>query len=454
MIKKFTQLTSLILPLLMMSQQSNMQLLFNWIDDGSIINIEKNPGDNWVGNIYNEVWGFVQNGHEFAVIGSTQGTHIFDVTDPENSIIVASINGGSTSSQVVHRDFHTFQGYLYAVADEMDSSTLQIIDIKNLPNSFSVVYDSNDLITRSHNIFIDEANATMYSCGGKINGSPNNLSLISLDDPENPVLISQYNNQGYVHDIFVKNNIGYLNCAENGFHIVDFSQPTSPVTLGSLTDYPFKGYNHSGWLSENNIYVFADENHGYKLKVCDVSNVNDIQVLSTILSEVDENSIAHNIIINGNLLYVSHYYDGLWIWDISDPQNVTYVTSYDTYPLENGNSYKGAWGVYPFLPSGNILVSDMQFGLFVLSPPNLNSINEVMTNLKVYPNPVYDEFIVKTKTNDSKTIVVHDIFGKVYFTQISTETDFRIDTSNFSNGIYFVKVYDKKSVESVKVIKV
>ena len=77
-----------------------------------------------------------------------------------------------------------------------------------------------------------------------------------------------------------------------------------------------------------------------------------------------------------------------------------------------------------------------------------------MTNLKVYLNPVYDEFIVKTKTNDSKTIVVHDIFGKVYFTQISTENDFRIDTSNFSNGIYFVKVYDKKSVESVKVIKV
>ena len=304
MIKKFTLLTSLILPLLIMSQQSNMQLLFNWIDDGSIINIEENPGDNWVGNIYNEVWGFVQNGHEFAVIGSTQGTHIFDVTDPENSIIVASINGGSTSSQVVHRDFHSFQGYLYAVADEMNSSTLQIIDIKNLPNSFNVVYDSNDLITRSHNIFIDEANAIMYSCGGKINGSPNNLSLISLDDPENPVLISQYNNQSYVHDIFVKNNIGYLNCAENGLHIVDFSQPSSPVTLGSLTDYPFKGYNHSGWLSENNIYVFADENHGYKLKVCDVSNPNEIQVLSTILSEVDDNSIAHNIIINENLLYV------------------------------------------------------------------------------------------------------------------------------------------------------
>jgi hypothetical protein len=28
----------------------------------------------------------------------------------------------------------------------------------------------------------------------------------------------------------------------------------------------------------------------------------------------------------------------------------------------------GAWGVYPYLPSGNLLVSDMQEGMFVLEP--------------------------------------------------------------------------------------
>ena len=39
-------------------------------------------------NTYNECWGFKINDHEIAVIGSTAGTHFFDVTDPQNSIEV------------------------------------------------------------------------------------------------------------------------------------------------------------------------------------------------------------------------------------------------------------------------------------------------------------------------------------------------------------------------------
>ena len=255
------------------------------------------------------VWGFVQNGHEFAVIGSTQGTHIFDVTDPVNSYLVASINGASTSPSIVHRDFHTYNGHLYAVADEMNSSTLQIIDISNLPNSYNVVYDSNDIITRSHNIFIDEANGILYTCGGKVTGvgTPpyytNFLSLLSLENPAEPVFLTEFNSCGYVHDIYVVDNIGYLNCAENGFYIVDFSNYNNPQILGSLTNYEYQGYNHSGWLSEDgNTYVFADENHGYRMKVCDVSNPSEIDVQSTLLSDVDINSIPHNIIIKDDLL--------------------------------------------------------------------------------------------------------------------------------------------------------
>ena len=58
---------------------------------------------------------------------------------------------------VIHRDYHDFSGYLYIVCDEGSSSTLQIIDITNLPNSVNTVYDSDILFTRAHNIFIDTA---------------------------------------------------------------------------------------------------------------------------------------------------------------------------------------------------------------------------------------------------------------------------------------------------------
>ena len=443
----------LLINCLLFGQQNNLELLFQWTDDGTVLNVEPNPGDNWVGNIYNEIWGFVQNDHEFAVIGSTQGTHIFDVTDPVNSYLVASINGASTSSDVVHRDFHTYNGFLYAVADEMNSSTLQIIDINNLPNSATVVYDSNDMITRSHNIFIDEQHGIMYSCGGKINGSANYLSLISLEDPQNPVFLTDYNTHGYIHDIYVINNVGYLNAANNGLHIVDFSDYNNPQTLGSLTEYPYQGYNHSGWLTEDgNTYVFADENHGYKMKVCDVSNPSEINVVSTLLSDVSENSIPHNLIIKDNLLYVSHYYDGLWIWDISNPANPSYVASYDTYPLDNGDSYKGAWGVYPLLPSGNILVSDMQYGLFVLAPPEeSNTYILENTNKEIlFPNPCKDFIQIQTK-NKFQKIDVYDIWGKLIISEYPNTSNYTLDISKISNGIYFLSIDNRK--EKHRIIK-
>ena len=441
---------------LLFGQENNLELLYQWTDDGTVLNIEPDPGDNWVGNIYNEIWGFVENGHEFAVIGSTQGTHIFDVTDPINSYLVASIDGASTSSNVVHRDFHTYNGYLYAVADEMNSSTLQIIDISNLPYSTSVVYDTNDMITRSHNIFIDEENSIMYSCGGKINGGSNYLSLISLEDPENPVFLTDYNTHGYVHDIYVTNNVGYLNAGGNGLHIVDFTDYENPQTLGSLTEYPYQGYNHSGWLTEDgNTYVFADENHGYKMKICDVSNPNDINVITTLLSDVSDQSMAHNLIIKDNLLYVSHYHDGLWIWDISEPNNPTYVASYDTYTPFGHDSYKGAWGVYPLLPSGNILVSDMQYGLFVFAPPasETSKINEINNTTAVYPNPFNNFVNIKIKSQKNIECRLHDIYGKLILRQELKNGSNTLNLRNCQSGIYFLNMDDANNNSIHRIIK-
>src|SRR5690606_30793514 len=103
-----------------------------------------------------------------------------------------------------------------------------------------------------------------------------------------------------------------------------------------------------------------DETHGMPLKVIDVSDLNNMQVLSTLSSGIATSSIPHNVIIRNDFAYVSYYYDGLYIFDISDAANPVITGFYDTSTEPNGTSYKGAWGVYPYLPSGNVLVSDMQ----------------------------------------------------------------------------------------------
>ena len=256
------------------SQQIANQI-YNW-DDPSIV------GSTAYDNAYNECWGVTINNHEIAIIGSTEGTHFFDITNTSNISEVAFVEGAYTGPGVIHRDYHDYKGYLYAVCDEGSSSTLQIIDISNLPISVNVVYDSNNLFSKAHNIFIDTATAKLYSCASTNYA----MDIYDLTNPTNPALIYSYDDVGHVHDAYVKNDTAYLNCGYDGFKIVDFNNSNiasnnNHVELASLTSYPDAGYNHSGWLNDDGtIYVMMDENHGYDVKILDVSNFSNISVIS------------------------------------------------------------------------------------------------------------------------------------------------------------------------------
>ncbi len=352
-------------------QAEQAELLGQW-DDPSII------GSSAYQNRYNEVWGYAINGHEYAIIGSTRGTHIIDVTDPESPFEAFFVAGKSMGAHIVHRDYHDYKGYLYAVADEGGSS-LQIIDLNKLPDAVSIVYDAHDLVITTHNIFIDTSSALLYLCaakGGTSGYSP--LRVLDISDPPEPRFVNSYNKFGtnyfisQVHDAYVRRDTAFLNCGPGGLVIANFTNPESPATLAILTpgDYPQSGYNHSGWLSDDGRYYYmADENHGLDIKLLDLSDISNPEIVGTFnAGSSAQTSIPHNLIASCDRLYVSYYYDGYQVFDISDPAAPVLSRSYDTYPGADGNSYKGAWGIYPFLPSGNVLVSDMQTGLYVFGP--------------------------------------------------------------------------------------
>ena len=384
--KKITLLISISLITIISNAQQTANLLYNWQDTTLV-------GSWSYDNTYNECWGMVVNDREIAIIGSTAGTHFFDVTDPVNSTEVAFVAGAYTGGGVIHRDYHDFNDYLYVVCDEGSSSTLQIIDISDLPNTVNTVYDSNNLFTKSHNIFIDTATAKLYACA-----SNSAMDIYSLANPTNPTFIYSYNAVGHVHDAYVRNDTAYLNCGPDGFRVVDFHYLDLlggvAVELASLTSYPDAGYNHSGWLNDDGtLYIMQDENHGYDVKILDVADLSNISVLATFNSGVDPQSMAHNGIIKGDLAYIPYYHDGLRVFDISDPSNPVQTWEYDTYAPNNHSSYKGAWGVYPYLPSGNIIVSDMQTGLYLFECETPTAIIENNLTHNLFPNPAATQFI-------------------------------------------------------------
>ncbi len=434
--------------------QLNTNLLYHWGDTTLTPSWQYD-------NTYNEIWGVEINGTEIAIIGSTAGTHFFDVSNPATASEIAFVAGAFTGSSVVHRDYHDYNGYLYVVCDEGNTSTLQIMDISNLPNAVSVVYDANVLFTKSHNIFIDTATAKLYVCAVK-HTNPSSFSkameIYSLANPMNPTLLHTYDDVGHVHDAYVRNDTAYLNCGNDGLRIIDFSMvgtptPVQPNLLATLTSYPDAGYNHSGWLNDDGtVYAMLDENHGYDIKLLDVSDFNNISVLSTFNSGVDSQSMAHNAIIKDNYIYVSYYHDGLRVFNFDNPSNPTQTTYYDTYAPTSHASYKGAWGVYPYFSSSNkVLISDMQTGLYVFEVGlPLSTKNIEKENNSIYPNPTENQFTIGNKKATS--ILLYDVFGKKVL-QKDVSNNKTIAGENLSSGIYFYCLKKKEEIiENGKVI--
>jgi len=427
----------------------NMNLAYQW-SDASL------PASSAHDNIYNEIWGYEKNGREYAIIGTTAGTHIFDITDVNNVDTVVFIPGKAQGTQIVHRDYDTYRDYLYIVSDEGNSS-LQIVDISMLLDSAPVVYDNNSLIKTSHNIFIDTIQGNLYTCGGATNLGANYLSVYSLiADPTNPQFLLNCSNDvpfwngtiGYVHDIYVQNDIAYCNAGSNGMFVVDFSNMANVQGLGSITSYLQQGYNHSGWLHHSgNYYAFADENHGKDVKIVDVSNLGNITLKDTVGSNVIQSlSMPHNLIFNGDNLYVSYYFDGIYVFNTSNFDNVYLAGYYDTSNRpHNITKYEGNWGIYPFLPSGKILASDMQEGLFVFDvtfPLGLEE-RKVQNNLEfiVFPNPAKSSITVTTTLfENSVSYTIIDISGKIVKrgNLLKAQTTLNIEAIN--TGFYFFSI--------------
>ncbi len=318
---------------------------------------------------YNDVWGYADcAGREYAILGSAGRIHFIDVTKPGEPREIASFPGSANS---IWRDFKTYRDRAYACADQGQDG-LMVFDLSRLPDTVVMTYQSNEIFRRSHNLWVDTLQGRLYMAGA--NTANNGVIIYDLNEnPDQPQLLASIPLPGgYIHDIHVVDNIGYCSHGFNGMWVYDFTDPQHPVTLGSLTDYPERGYNHSGWLSpDRNYFIMADETHGASLKVVDVRDNSDISVVSlfksALLAPLQTGSIVHNPFVRDQYVVLAYYHDGIQIYDMSDPANVTRVAYYDTYPINtNYNGFQGAWGTYPYLPSGNILGSDITFGLHVL----------------------------------------------------------------------------------------
>lgn len=452
----FICLTLLISAQLSLGQSSlNISLLDKWHDSQIISNSSEAK--------YNDCWGYVQNGIEYAILGSTEGIHIFEITNDDSFRFIQFIEGKFSSTTVVHRDMKIFQNYLYTVCDEGESS-LQIIDLSSLPNPALIVSENDSTFSKVHNLFIDQENELMYACAvtPKVNGVQTSLismQVFSLADPTNPTLVyTGPNDIPEVHDIYVKDNIAYLNCGFDGLRVYDFSIASSPVFLQNQSIYQEQGYNHQGWVTpDGETYIFADETNGKKVKKCSVNTDKTINIKSYFGTNTENNSVPHNIMLDNNFAFIAYYNEGLRVYDLKETSTPE-IAHFDTYPTESNYKLNGAWGVYSHLPSGRLLVSDRQNGLFLFDFNQTAFLTSHEGEITVYPSLLENNSPLTIKVNDNQIssfqFEIFDINGRLIHTESINSNNYVTFQGKVANGTYSVRVtYENDLGDTVMAMK-
>lgn len=362
------------------------------------------------GGAASDIWGFVDlnTQREYVIIGLDRGAAVVDVTDPAAPEVIGTHSGRSST----WRDVKILQTWdtgaarwrAYAYVSTEASMGLTILDLSNLPNGFSEIRDTSDILT-AHNVYLINAD---YAMGVPLNNSEPLLTvagsnkrsgsyrLLSLQNPSAPQLL-EYSSAGYMHDaasIKIRDSRQTSQCAnaaaaescwlladfnEDTIDIWDLTQPQSPVRL-SQTSYAGASYVHSGWWSEDGMLLFVQDelDEAYNgqntaVRIFNMANLTQPQLLSTWRS--DNRAIDHNGFVRGNRYYMSHYLEGLTVIDFSNPAAPQTSAYFDTFPASSATAFDGAWGVYPFLPSGTLAISDISGGLYLVKEadtPNAN----------------------------------------------------------------------------------
>lgn len=315
----------------------------------------------------NDIWGYVDDRTEieYAIVGLDRAVSIVSLANPANPQEVARIPDATS----LWHDMKVWGDFIYVTNE--GGQGLLIIDASNLPDVTYTRWNGNDdpnypiNLNTSHNIYIDEKGFG-YILGGDV-GVGGAIILDLNEDPLNPPIVGIYDTR-YIHDAYVKDDIMWSAEINDGIlSVVDVSDKANPQVLAT-TSTP-SNFTHNCWLSDdgNTIYT-TDERANAFIAAYDVSDLSDIRELDRVQSSPGQNVIPHNTFVLGDFLITSYYRDGVTIHDATNPEFIVEIGNYDTSPNFEGDGFNGCWGVYPYLPSGLVIASDMEEGLYVLQP--------------------------------------------------------------------------------------
>ena len=442
------------------------------------VNILANTNGNPEGS---DIWGWTDptTDKEYAIAAMTNSTAFVDVTDPLNPVFLGRLD--SSAGNNYWRDVKIYNNHAFIVADNVGAHGMQVFDLTKLrgvTTAQNFTEDANyktDVLGSCHNIFINEETAVAYLVGCKnargsriFNGGP---IFVDISDPKNPTKINHYADEGYTHDVQVVNYQGpdtehkgkeiFIGSNETEVTILDVTDKNNVIKIAEI-GYSQTGYTHQGWFTEDQRYfILGDETDeqtfgmNTRTLVFDFLDL-DNPVLSSTYSGPSA-AIDHNGYVKGNLFYMANYRAGLRILDITNinaaTNSMTEIGYFDTYPADDGTAFNGAWSVYPYFASGNIIINDIERGLFIIRKSGTLGLEtqNIDNSFSVYPNPTSENTTIKASGNQSiKSVQLYSLLGqKIVSENNINSTTYVLNTKGLKKGIYLVKINNKRTSKIV-----
>jgi choice-of-anchor B domain-containing protein len=316
----------------------------------------------------NSCWGHVSDsGREYALMGLSNKVAFVEISDPDNPVWFASVAHGED----LWADIKVYANHAYIVTE--GTSGIQVVDMTNIDNHVVTLVRTIANPWSSHTISIDTTSGILYTCGS--GGGNARQTVWSLANPANPVQVGQYD-AVYEHESqavtytsgpYAGKKI-FFGCSEGrGLDIIDMTNPAAPVLM-SRTPYPSVAYCHQGWTEDLRYFYINDELDSIqRTTVFDITDLSNPVHLGSFNAGVA--ATDHNLYVRDGFLFESNYRSGLRIFDTNvDPINPPQVGYFDTYPGSDAAGFQGTWSNYPFFPSGMVIISDIDRGLFIVDP--------------------------------------------------------------------------------------
>ncbi len=162
----------------------------------------------------------------------------------------------------------------------------------------------------------------------------------------------------------------------------------SAPTIISRAPYTGASYTHQGWLIDpvNMSYLLLDDELDEMDGAGEAANgrtttyIWDVRSLrrpvNTGTYQSPAKAIDHNLYVLNGLAYMSNYGSGLRIVDVrsvesdSTGDGFSEAGFFDCRPEDDSQGgvveFAGSWSVYPYFPSGTILLNSIERGVFAL----------------------------------------------------------------------------------------